>query len=433
VTAFIALAALMVVGALLAVLPPLLARRGAEVSDRDTTNIALLRRELEINDADLQAGTIDRNQWESTRREIERRVVEENQTSDSAQPVVAAIEHSPRVALLLALVLPTAAIGLYIALGEPRALSGVPAVAAQTEGHSVGNEQMAAMAASLAKRLEAAPENAEGWVMLARTYAFLGRKDDALNAFAQAMQRNPKDARLLADYADFYAATKGGGSLVGEPEKLIRRALVLDPNQPKALALSGTIAFQNKDFAAAARDWKRALSVLPPDSGFAKQLAAGLAETRVALGQHEQTGPPPARASSSGSSSGGSSNGAASRGGASSAGALSVSGTVAIAPDLAARASPDDTLFVFARTPEGGGPPLAVMRAKVSQLPLKFTLDDSMAMSPQNMLSSASRVVIAARIAKSGGVVPQPGDLEGASKTVAPGAAGVAVLIDKAR
>ncbi len=424
-TAFLALAAVMVAGALVAVLPPLLARREAETSNRGAANIVVLRRELENNDADLHAGTIDRNQWESTRREIERRVVEESQATDGAQPVAAAAERSPRIALLLAIVLPVAAVALYIVLGEPRAISGKPPVAEETAGHAVENEQMLAMAESLAKKLKAAPEDGDRWIMLGRTYAYLGRLQDALNAFEEAMKRRPDDARLLADYADIYAGTKGGGSLMGEPEKLIKRALTLDPNQPKALALAGTIAFQRKDFAAAARDWERALSVLPEDSGFARQIASGLAEARGALGLTQSKGagpiasPAPAKvpvATATGASTG-----------------RTVSGTVTISPELARRASPDDTLFVFARLPEGGGPPLAVVRAKAKELPLKFSLDDSMAMSPENKLSGAPSVVITARVTKSGGVVPQPGDLEGASKPVTPGAFGVAVLIDKTR
>ena len=408
-TVFLALAAVMMTGALLVVLPPLLARREAETSDRGAANIELLRRALEDNDAELRAGAIDRGQWESARREIERRAVEESQVTDGERPAVAA--RSPRIALLLALVLPMAAIAMYIVLGEPRALSGGPPAAQAAAGHAAENEQMLAMADSLAKRLNAAPEDGEGWAMLGRTYAYVGRLQDALNAFEEAIKRRPDDARLLADYADVYAGARGGGSLAGEPEKLLKRALALDPNQPKALALAGTIAFQKKDFATAARDWERALAVLPQDSEFAKQITAGLAEARAALGQ---TQPKSAAAPVA-------------------ANATSVSGTVTITPALAGRASPDDTLFVFARAPEGAGPPIAVLRARVKELPLKFTLDDSMAMSPDNTLSRATRVVITARVAKSGGVVPQPGDLEGASKPVAPGASGVAVLIDKAR
>ena len=408
-TVFLALAAVMMTGALLVVLPPLLARREAETSDRGAANIELLRRALEDNDAELRAGAIDRGQWESARREIERRAVEESQVTDGERPALAA--RSPRIALLLAVVLPMAAIAMYIVLGEPRALSGRPPAAQAAAGHAAENEQMLAMADSLAKRLNAAPEDGEGWAMLGRTYAYVGRLQDALNAFEEAIKRRPDDARLLADYADVYAGARGGGSLAGEPEKLLKRALALDPNQPKALALAGTIAFQKKDFATAARDWERALAVLPQDSEFAKQITAGLAEARAALGQ---TQPKSAAAPVA-------------------ANATSVSGTVTITPALARRASPDDTLFVFARLPEGGGPPLAVVRAIVRELPLKFSLDDSMAMGPENKLSGAARVVITARITKSGGVVPQPGDLEGASKPVTPGASGVAVLIDKTR
>ena len=423
-TAFLAVAAVMMAGALLAVVPPLLARREAETLDRGAANIVLLRRELENNDADLRAGTIDRGQWESTRREIERRVVEESQATDGARPVVTANERSPRIALLLAILLPIAAIALYIVLGEPRAISGKPPAAEEAAGHAVQSEQMLAMAENLAKRLSASPEDGEGWMMLGRTYAYLGRLQEAMNAFEEAVKRRPDDARLLADYADIYAGTKGGGSLMGEPEKLIKRALKLDPNQPKALALAGTIAFQKKDFAAAAQDWERALSVLPEDSGFARQIAAGLAEAREAMGQPKSAAIPSAPAKT-----------APAKGAAAAAApsGRTVSGTVTISPALADRASPDDTLFVFARLPEGGGPPLAVVRATVRELPLKFSLDDSTAMGPENKLSGAARVVITARITKSGGVVPQPGDLEGASKPVTPGASGVAVLIDKTR
>lgn len=421
-TAFLAVAAVMMAGALAAVLPPLLARRDAETSDRGAANIALLRRALEDNDAELRAGAIDRDQWESARREIERRVVEESQVTDGTS-LVAAAGRSPRIALLLAIVLPVAAVALYIAVGEPRAISGKPPVADEAAGHAVENDRIQAMAEGLAKKLASAPDDAEGWATLGRTYAYLGRLQEATTAFEEAMKRGPEDARLLADYADMYAATKGGGSLAGEPEKLIRRALALDANQPKALALAGTIAFQKKDFAAAARHWERALAVMPEDSGFAKQIAAGLAEAREAMGQPKSATIPSAPAKAAPAKAAAAAAAGAAPGG-------TVSGTVTLAPALAKRASPGDTVFVFARLPEGG-PPLAVIRTKASELPLKFRLDDSMGMGSGNVLSSAPRVVVTARVTKTGNVMPQSGDLEGVSTPVVPGASGIAVLIDK--
>jgi len=415
VIAFLAVAALMIAGALLAVLPPLLARRGAETSGRAAANIALLRKALEDNDAELHAGAIDRDQWEKTRGEIERRALEESHESDSRQPEAASTRSSPWLASLLGVLVPAAAITLYIVLGEPRAISGAPALDDAAAPHAVQREQIEEMVKRLAAKLEASPEDAEGWAMLGRSYAYLGRFADAMTAYERALKLLPKDARLLADYADMYATTKGGGSLKGEPEKLIMRALALDPDQPKALALAGTIAFQKEDFAGAVRHWERAVAVMPEDSPFARQIASGLAEAREAVAR--AGGAKSVKAES-----------------APAAPALaSVSGTVTIAPALARSASAEDTLFVFAHGPEGGGPPLAVLRARVRDLPLKFKLDDSMSMSPQFKLSNAARVVVTARVSKSGTAVPQPGDMEGASAPVALGAAGVAVNIDRAR
>jgi cytochrome c-type biogenesis protein CcmH len=107
-----------------------------------------------------------------------------------------------------------------------------------------------------------------------------------------------------------------------------------------------------------------------------------------------------------------------------------VRGTVDLAPALRKQVKPDDIVFVFARAAEGPPMPLAVLRAKAGELPLAFNLNDSMAMAQGLTVSAHPRVVITARIAKSGGAKPAPGDLEGKSSPVANDAAGVNVLID---
>ena len=113
------------------------------------------------------------------------------------------------------------------------------------------------------------------------------------------------------------------------------------------------------------------------------------------------------------------------------AGATSVSGTVTLDPKLAAQAAPGDSLFVFARAASGSRMPLAVLRAKVADLPLSFTLDDSMAMAPGMTISSAKALTVGARISKSGTALPQAGDLDGEATNVAPGAKNVAIRIAK--
>ena len=109
--------------------------------------------------------------------------------------------------------------------------------------------------------------------------------------------------------------------------------------------------------------------------------------------------------------------------------AATVSGTVRLSPGIAAKASPDDTVFIFARPAEGPRMPLAVMRKRVRDLPTAFTLDDSMAMTPAAKLSNHAQVVVGARVSKSGNPAVQPGDLEGLSTQVRPGATGIAVVI----
>ena len=111
--------------------------------------------------------------------------------------------------------------------------------------------------------------------------------------------------------------------------------------------------------------------------------------------------------------------------------ASAVAGRVALAPALAGRAGPEDTVFILARPAEGSRMPLAVLRKQVKDLPLSFRLDDSMAMAPGTIISKQARVVVSARISKSGEAMPRPGDLSGQSAPVAPGATGIEISIDE--
>jgi cytochrome c-type biogenesis protein CcmH len=107
-----------------------------------------------------------------------------------------------------------------------------------------------------------------------------------------------------------------------------------------------------------------------------------------------------------------------------------VSGTVSLSPALVDKVAPTDTVFILARAANGPRMPLAVFRKQVRDLPLDFTLDDSMAMQPQMKLSGFAQVVVAARVSKSGSAMSQAGDYEGLSAVVKPGATGLTIVID---
>jgi len=287
-------------------------------------------------------------------------------------------------------------------------------------------EQIEAMTVKLRARLTDRPDDAEGWAMLGRAYAVLGRPAEALPAYERAIALRADDAQLLADYADSLAV-KNNHVLAGEPMKWVEKALKINPRNVKALALAGTYAFDRKDYAGAVRYWEQVEQFGPTDSNYVQQVQASLAEARERGGL-----PPVAGKSASATASTGPSATPQSAQPSQPAVSLSnkqVSGLVFLAPSLAKQASPEDTLFVFARGPDGKGMPLAILRKKVKDLPLQFTLDDSMAMSPAAKISGVSSVVVSARISKSGDALPQPGDLSGQTGPVDLGANSLKVEI----
>jgi cytochrome c-type biogenesis protein CcmH len=330
------------------------------------------------------------------------------------------------VAGLAAFVLVVVAVG-YVGIGAPVALdpAAVAAQAPRGEGHSVTMEQIEGMAEKLAARLKEQPDDPEGWAMLGRSYAVLGKHDKAMPAFKQAMTLRPGDAVLIADYADAMAVVNGR-SLEGEPSQLIEQALKADPNNLKALSLAGTAAFYRRDYALALRHWEK-MTTIDPASPFVQQIQGGIDEARKLMAANGAA-PAPAAPSPAPAAAPATRVAAADAPAAGAAGS-SVSGVVSLSPALVAKADPQDTVFVFARAVEGPRMPLAILRKQVKDLPITFTLDDSMAMTPAARLSSAKQVVIGARISKRGDATAQPGDLQGLSAPVAPGASGLKIEI----
>lgn len=110
-----------------------------------------------------------------------------------------------------------------------------------------------------------------------------------------------------------------------------------------------------------------------------------------------------------------------------------ISGTARLAPALASKLAPGDALFIFARAAEGARTPLAVVRVRARDLPYEFRLDDSQALTANARVSAQGSVIVTARISKSGNAIAEPGDLQGSSKPVAPGATGLELVIDQVR
>ncbi|HTN26895.1 MAG TPA: c-type cytochrome biogenesis protein CcmI [Burkholderiales bacterium] len=377
---------------------PLLARRGNAGVSSDALNTALYAEQLAELDADLRSGAIMQRDFDAARRELKARLVEDVGVAPSREST----RQSRGTAIAVGLAVPACAIGIYLLVGSPQLLGPPPQAdrAAELTPHEIE-----AMVERLAERLKTDSQNVEGWMLLARSYAAFGRFKESADAYATAVKLRPGDAQLLADYADALGMSLGR-KLGGEPEKLVLRALEIDPRNLKALALAGSAAFERKEYKGAAGYWERMLPLVPADSDDARSIRANVDEARAL----EKGAPPPAQAA------------AATKAG--------LRGEVKLAPALAANAAPTDTVFIFARAVQGPPMPLAVLRKQVRDLPVEFALDDSMAMAPGASLSGSPQVIVGARISKSGTPTPQPGDLQGLSAPVANDASGVTIVID---
>lgn len=406
---FLIAAGVMVVIALAWLLPTLLRRRdGAAQSTQAASNLSILRDQLAELERDVARGTLSSANYQQARDDLDRCVLEE---FSEAAPPAAAAGNSRSLALVLAVLMPLCAGLLYWQLGSPVALDAQVSHAQKFSPQAVED-----MVGKLAARLEQSPQDGDGWALLGRSYMVMKRYADAAKAYERATAVIKDSADLFADYADALAMAQDK-RIEGKPLKIVEQALRVDPGHWKALAMAGSAAFDRKDYKTAIRYWETLLGRVGPESEFARSVAANLEEARE-LGGIKAA--PARQAAPSAPAVAGAAN------------AGSVRGTVTLSPSLVAKADPSDTVFIFARAVSGSRMPLALVRKQVKDLPYTFTLDDSQAMSPETKLSKFSDVIVAARVSKSAGAVPQPGDLQGFSAQLRTGSgAAVSVVIDQ--
>ena len=409
-TGFLAGASILLALALVVLLRPLLRREAAVASiARAEINARIYRNQLAELDTDRANGILDPSVYDQSRRELERRALED--IRDDAPSAPSAPQATRWPALVLVVIVPVAAVLTYVALGTPSAMVD------RAGEHALSMEKIDRMVGDLAQRLEGNPGDLKGWIMLGRSYKTMGRLPEAIKAFERAGSAIDEDPQSLVDFAEALAVSDKK-DFQGRGMKLIERALKLNPDHVPSLVFAGSAAFERSDFQNAVRYWQKVIAQLPPDSDEARAVTEAISRANAAMGQGQSAGTPAATAADK------------SRSVATDKGAV-IRGVVSLAPALTAKARPEDALFVFARAAEGPRAPLAVMRAKVKDLPLKFALDDTLAMSPELRISLFKRIRVEARISRGGNAAPQSGDLQGASGIVAAGAADLRIAIDQ--
>lgn len=373
----------------------------------------------------------------------------------------------PRWVPLVVIVGIAGVLALYLKLGSPQltdqdASPAVDAAPVRAAGGAAGagvaaaQKQAAASMDSavsgLERRLAAGGGSDGDWELLAKSYEFLGRPEDAAAArqkrlpagagaapvasappaaapapkmsaaavklladanvartkrdfaaaraiYVKLAARNEMTADAWADYADVMASMNGN-SLAGQPTVLIGNALSLDPQHPKALWLQASMEHETGHYAEAVRTWQKLAAVLGPASGDAKLIAANLAEDQRLAG---------------GSGSAAAATVQAPQG-------IAVRGEVVLADALRGKVPAGLTLFIVAKSVRSPGPPVAILRTTTGSWPLQFQLDDSQAMLPERKLSTAGAVTVEARTSKTGQAMPAPGDFQGVTAQFDPAA-----------
>ncbi len=310
-------------------------------------------------------------------------------------PMLRGQARSTAAAMLTIVAVIGLAAGIYAANGRPDVPSG------RSMAMDAGSMDIDAMVASLAARLEQQPDDLEGWKMLGRSYLNLGRFDEASAAFERAIAlEDAANADTLIDYG-VALAQSGGQTISPKAVAAFENAIRLAPTNPNALFWSGIGAANRGDTALAADRWEQLLATDPPAE------VRGMLTQRIAAWRGE---PVPALPAAHPPIDGNAP-----------AGEIAIDVSVA---DGARRAlGAGTTVFVLARTPGGGGPPIAVTRRTLGELPGTITLSDKDSMLPGRNLSAFEEVEVVVRASASGNPTPTKGDWFG-SAVVRPAEAG---------
>jgi cytochrome c-type biogenesis protein CcmH len=377
---------------MLFILPPLWRQQPIAAEDMDERNLAIARQRLQELKEQLLSGSLNQADYDEQRVELELVLnddfaIGKQQTAGSS---------GRWMVYILVLVIPVLAAGLYATLGTFSAIEPSAEMLA-TEPGTPSIEDINKMVAKLAERMKTNPGDAEGWVMLGKSYKYLQQFPQAADAFAQAYRLLGDKPEVMLLYADALAFANDE-QLAGKPAELVFKVLDLEPENVTALWLGGMAKAQAGDTSAAARLWQKLAALLPPGSKEQQEvqgLLAKVASPQEAM-QTPTTEPTPAPQAD-----------------------IAITVQVSLAPELQKTAQASDTVFIYAQALSGPKAPLAIIRKQVSELPLAVTLTDAMAMVPAMKLSNFTEVKLLARVSKSGNAMAQPGDLIGAIDAVA--------------
>ena len=389
---FLLIASVLILIAFWLVLPPLWRKQAIQDADLDQRNIWIAQHRLAELKENRYSGGLSQAQYEEQLADLEQALSDD---LDIIKAHVTTTQSQGRwVVYVLGLGIPLLAGSLYLSLGNYQAISHSAEMAVDQDTLKLA--EINKMVAGLAERMKNNPDDAQGWLMLGRSYKFQQQYPKAVEAFANAYRLLGDKPEVMLLYAEAIAYA-GDKNLAGKPAALIFKVLAIEPDNMNALWLGGMAKAQQGDVVNTIKLWKKLAALLPPGSESQLEIQGLLAKVE---NEASKASPQPGDAKSVNTP------------------GVAVDVQVSLAPDLEKSASPEDTVFIYAQALTGPKMPLAVVRKQVSDLPLTVRLDDAMAMMPNMKLSNFAKVKLLARISRTGNAVSQPGDLIGVIEQV---------------
>ncbi len=398
----------MVIVALFFLLRPFFLDMKKDEIERSALNVSITKERLAELETELEQDTISQSEYEQTREELEQALLYDVEQEATNTKKVNSESYNRLSRIILIVIVPVFAVGLYAFLGQPELIEGgKKQTATAPAGHASSNgagklATVEQMIDKLAAKLKENPDNAEGWFMLGRSYMSLKRYKEAAEALEKTNQLVPNNPTVMLQYADALTMSRGG-QISGKPFELIKKAVEIKPDDPTGLWLLGMGYDEQGEYQKAISYWNLLLPLLKDDKSIneVKSLVRqAKRKSGIDVAADSNSDSKPANTAAEKKS------------------ITSLNVSVSIDKKLLKHVSANDTVFIFAKAINGPPMPLAVVRKQVKDLPLEVVLDDSMAMVPSMKLSSFDQVQISARVSKSGQPRAQSGDIQSEAQIV---------------
>ena len=239
-------------------------------------------------DEDHQTGQLSDSDFAATCLDIDRRLLGLSQQVAQASASSPKDQTLTRLAVGLAIILPLGAALIYATLGRPDLrdnplVDRAAEIASRSETITATKENLAENMARAQAATVATPDDIESWLKLAEAAASVNDSATEIRALRMARQLTNDDPSVLSLLAE--ALSRAADGQVTVPARdLIDTVLATDPDEPRALFLSGLAAFQDGDYQAAVTRWQRLLSISTADAPWLPIVRANIGQAAEAGG-----------------------------------------------------------------------------------------------------------------------------------------------------